>query len=436
MYVGLSATEAKKILGQALAKIRKIDQFLAVYSSTKGANAATGSEAMNPFAGGGQNNLYRCFIDLGFRLVANEGNVALVHQDGHLMEPKSGAFRSAWYQRIVKHFDFVNIISAKNFSEVAHYARFSLNIYRGYEADIGFENITFAFLPSQIEESYRHDGLGLLPQFKTSNGDWDTRGHRDRIVKVDNNLIQTINLLVEERDVKIYNTRFVQPYSNSIALVFGSLAFVPSLDRSVEGWDMSGMWHETAAQKELKVIIRETEFPNTTFNSIISSPCLYVGNPLYKTPKRVCRAKGDYEPCDLEAISENYIPRTNFLPVAQDIYRRHLKKNGWDKTKLHIDFYRFALRRRVNLNMERSFIGALIPKEMAHINSIQSIAFKNELDLLIVSASWQSILYDFICKAFSRSDIIEFCNHFLALDRRRPHCCSPKFAACLPDLAL
>ena len=40
----------------------------------------TSSEVMNPFAGGGSNNLYRCFIDLSFRLIAPQGYAALPGQ--------------------------------------------------------------------------------------------------------------------------------------------------------------------------------------------------------------------------------------------------------------------------------------------------------------------------------------------------------------------
>lgn len=403
----LSAADARQARSAALESTNARAAFLAAYASTKGAMLATGSEVMNPFAGGGQNNLYRCFVDLGFRHTARDGNLALIHQDGHLVEPKSGTFRSVWVRRIKKHFDFINTIKSKNFSDVAHYARFSLNIYRGYEDDVNFENMTFAFLPSQIDESYRHDGVGLVPQFKDNNDAWDTRGHQDRIVQIDHNFLGALNSLVEEPNTPLLETRFVQPYSKNLMLVLDTISKNPSLDGAVEDWAMSSMWHETAAQKDLKVIERKTRFPSLSIDSIISSPCLYVGNPLYKTPKTICKAKADYEVSDLISMGDTYLPRSNYIPKNLDQFKHHLKKSSWDNTKSHVDYYRFAFRRRVNLNMERSFIGALIPKGMSHIHSIQSIAFKNIEDLLISNALWQSLAYDFLCKAFARSDIIK-----------------------------
>lgn len=125
LYAGLSASSVKKILAEALAGARGEKRFLQEFASTRGAMEVTSSEVMQPFAGGGSNNLYRCFIDLAFRLTAPKGYAALIHQDGHLGDPKSGAFRRHWYARVVKHFGFINTIKTKNFSDAAHYMRFS-----------------------------------------------------------------------------------------------------------------------------------------------------------------------------------------------------------------------------------------------------------------------------------------------------------------------
>jgi len=171
LYAGLSASEAKKALGDALPKappvrregrmVPAVEAFLQDFVSTRGAMEVTSSEVMNPFAGGGSNNLYRCFIDLSFRLVAPQGYAALIHQDGHLGDPKSGAFRRHWYERIAKHFQFSNKMTAKVFAEVHDEVKFSLNLYRGEARCVRFQKFTHAFLPSQIEDSYGdQDGVG------------------------------------------------------------------------------------------------------------------------------------------------------------------------------------------------------------------------------------------------------------------------------------
>ena len=101
LHAGLSASDARTVLPEALPKappvrregrlVPAVEAFLQDFVSTRGAMEVTSSEAMNPFAGGGPNNLYRCFIDLSFRLVAPQGYAALIHQDGHLGNGRGAA---------------------------------------------------------------------------------------------------------------------------------------------------------------------------------------------------------------------------------------------------------------------------------------------------------------------------------------------------------
>jgi hypothetical protein len=413
----MSASEARNARAQALIKEGDRKAFLAAYTVAKGSMTATGSAVMNPFAGGGQNNLYRCFIDLSFRQIAPLGYAALIHQDGHLTDPKSGGFRRAWYGRITKHFDFLNVIKSKNFSEVAHYARFSLNIYRANASSISFNNLTYLFLPSQVEDSFAHDGSGAIPTFKNPSQHWDARGHRDRIVEVDFEGLSAIHALTETADVPVAETRFLQPYSKKILAMFRALAKAPSLSEArkpitrlistsqgdlevaIPAWQMSSIWHETGAQKE-GFLKRETHFPNEPAGSIISGPMIHVGNPLYKTPKSICRTKADYEVICLSDISENYTSRSNYKPaMTMDRYESQIPHCNWDSTKTHADFYRLAFRRMINLNSERSLISAIIPKKICHVNAVESVSFMSGSDLIAASALSASIIYDYLMKS-------------------------------------
>ena len=421
----LSAAEARNARTQALAKEADCKAFLADYAAAKGAMTATGSAVMHPFVGGGQNNLYRCFIDLTFRQIATAGYAALIHQDGHLTDPKSGAFRREWYGRIAKHFEFINRMKAKNFAEVDHNVRFSLNIYRGHSTAIGLEKVTNAFVAAQIEDSYNHDGTGDLPTIKNSEGKWDTRGHSDRIVRVDYDALAAIHALTEDETIPVNEARFLQPYSAKMLDVFRAMAAVPTLakaiipvtrnistpegDRKIEipGWQMNRIWDETNAQKD-GFIRRETGFRDQPEQMIISGPMFHVGNPFYKTPKAICRTNADYLVVDLTKTSASYLPRTNYAPaMAAADYRNQISQCRWDATKSHVDFYRVALRAMVNLNSERSFINSLIPIGIAHVNSVQSIAFRRLEDVLIAATCWASLPFDFLVKGSGRQNLHE-----------------------------
>ncbi len=432
LYAGLLASDAKKVLGEALPKapavrregltVPAVEAFLQDFVSTRGAMEVTSSEVMNPFAGGGSNNLYRCFIDLSFRLVAPEGYAALIHQDGHLGDPKSGAFRRHWYSRIVKHFGYINTIKSKNFADAAHYMRFSQNIYRGVEAEICFDQFTTGFLPQQVEESYSHDGAGQIPDIKGSDGHWDTRGHRDRIMQIDRDALSVICALSEEASVPVEEARFIQPYSARTLDVFRQMARFPKLDAAIPKierrvgtasgertvdvplWQMSAHWHETGAQND-GTILRETAF-RPADRMIIQGPHIHVGNPLYKTPRTVSKKKGDYDVIDLSEAPVDYLPRTNYGPaVEMDEYRRRLTRCRWDPTQSHADFHRVAFRRMINLNSERSLIPALVPAGTAHAHTIESVAFREESDTIILLSFGISLLGDFLIKANARADV-------------------------------
>ena len=425
LYAGLSASDAKKVLLEALPKapsvrregrlVPAVEAFLRDFVSTRGAMEVTSSEVMNPFAGGGSNNLYRCFIDLSFRLVAPQGYAALIHQDGHLGDPKSGAFRRHWYARIVKHFGYINTMKTKNFADAAHYLRFSQNIYRGIESEVCFEQFTTAFLPQQVEESYSHDGTGEIPDIKGPDGKWDARGHRDRIIRIDRPALEVIHALSEEDTIAVEEARLIQPFSARTLGVFRQMAKFPKLDtaipktrkttktpngsRTVEVslWQMNRLWDETGAQKD-GTIVRRTAF-RPSDQTVIQGPHIHVSNPLYKTPRENSRSKADYDVVDLVVLPAEYCPRSNYGPaIPMADYRRKLTQCRWDHSKTHTDFYRVALRRMINLNSERSLITAIVAPDVAHINAVESVSFENESDMSAFACMSASIVYDFLLK--------------------------------------
>ena len=415
IHLGLSATQAKTVLADALGKIGKHKEFLREFVSTRGAMAVTSSEHMNPFAGGGSNNLYRCFVDLSFRVVAPKGYAALIHQDGHLGDPKSGAFRRHWYGRIAKHFHFRNEMKAKNFAEVHNEVSFSLNIYRGTLGHVQFEKFTEAFVPSQVEDSYLDDGLGPIPAIKGEDGEWNTRGHRERIISIDLKALAVIHSLSETDDVPIEEARFIQPFSGRMLDVFKLLAHSAKLDEAIPrstnsagmvspGWQMNRLWDETNSQKD-GTIARSTAF-RPAEEIVYQGPLFHVGNPLYKTPRSVCNSNKAYDPIDLVLLPDNYLPRTNYGPAVEPPeYRRRMTQSRWDPTKSHVDFYRFAFRAMIARNGERSLIGAIVPKGTTHVNSVESVSFADENNLVTASALWSSLPIDFLIKASGKQNL-------------------------------
>lgn len=426
LYAGLSASDAKKVLPEALPKapsvrregrlVSAVEAFLQDFVSTRGAMEVTSSEVMNPFAGGGSNNLYRCFIDLSFRLVCPEGNAALVHQDGHLGDPKGGDFRRHWFGRIRKHFNFVNMIQAKNFAEVAKVVQFSVNIYGGISVSVSFDQFTYGYLPAQVDESYNHDGSGVVGGLRGSDNKWNTLGHRKRIFKVNEKTLRAICELNGDHEENFLQTRFPQPFSENVLNVLFSVSESNTLGgvlqraepRGSNGLsDPSGkrLWYSITDLSESDDVYNGILTKETAFRSIrktvIQGPHIFVGNPMFKTPKRVCRTHASYDWIDLNEIDQSYVPRSNY-GISSLEERRLLAPCRWNQAVKHADLFRVAVREMINLTSERSLISAIIPRGVSHINTIRSLAFSQDRDLLNFQSLTSSILLDGIYKMSGR----------------------------------
>ena len=75
--------------------------------------------------------------------------------------------------------------------------------------------------------------------------------------------------------------------------------------------------------------------------------------------------------------------------------------------KQHTDIYRIAFRFMLNLSMERTLIGALIPPGAAHVNAVQSLGFQDERKLVSAYPMWISLPFDFLVNALGRTNFFE-----------------------------
>lgn len=76
----------------------------------------------------------------------------------------------------------------------------------------------------------------------------------------------------------------------------------------------------------------------------------------------------------------------------------------WDSTKIHADFYRVGFRNMIALNGERSLIAALIPPGFAHVHGVQSLAFREDQNLITFYTNVLSTVFDFVTKAAGKQN--------------------------------
>ncbi|MCW8087666.1 N-6 DNA methylase [Sabulicella glaciei] len=399
----MSAVDAANAKVTILNSARAKSRYLSDLVSAKGSMAVTSSAEMQPFAGGGRNNLYRCFVDLGLRLSSESGTLALIHQDGHLTDSGATLFRTNYYRRSRKRFHFRNELKHKNFAEVGNQAEFSLNIYGSDRGLVNFENFSSAFIARQVDDSYAHDGAGSVPGIKDESGKWDTKGHSSRIVKIDESAISAFaSVMGEAATFDQGAPSFIEPFSVNVMAVVEKLGESRKISGSIANFQMSTLLDEAAAQKD-GTILKSPGFRSQKENQILTGPMIFVGNPMFKQPRKGCKSHRDYEPLDLANVGASFRQRTLFQPLisGSDLEDR-TPRCKWS-TEAHISSFRIAIRRMLAPFGERTLISALIPPSVAHVDALTSFSCENETDLIRVGCSLSALPLDFLVKASGES---------------------------------
>jgi hypothetical protein len=366
------------------------------------------AEAIQSFLGAWQNypelqgmkaNLYKCFLPVGVRLSGPRGYAGFLHPEGPWDDPQGGALREALYPRLRAHFQFVNEFQL--FADVDHHARYSANIYGPPLSEPNFAHISNLFTPATVDACYVHNGTGLVGGYKTETGEWNTAGHRQKIVPITDKELAVFARLFDEPGTPPRRARLPAIQATPIRDVLSKLATFPERLGDVgDEFFCTQHWNEKLSQDD-GTIRRATDFPGALSEWVVSGPHFFVGNPLNKTPKAVCTANTHYDLIDLETIPDSYLPRTNYVPaVSQEEYRRRTPLVPWiepgeEARKRVTEYFRLVNREMIGTASERSLCTAIIPRHVALVHSVLSTAFRNTEDLVSFAALTHTIPLDF-----------------------------------------
>ncbi len=332
-------------------------------------------------------------------------------------DPKGGNLRSHIYQRLRNHFQFQNQFIL---FPIGHRNKYSINIFGRQQEQANFINISNLFAAKTIDACYEHDGEGKVGGIKNDDNQWNLEGHQKRIIKVNEDKLALFAKLYDGENTPALEARLPALHSQQLLSVLEKFAAQPKRLKDLEGQYYSTvMFDETNSRKD-GTIKRKTCFPESYKGLIISGPHLYVGNPLYKTPREICTEKGHYDVLDLTNISNDYLPRTNYIPACDaHEYQNRIPRVTWieqgeSESKKVTEYYRLAFRGMLPPANERTLIGAVIPKGEAHINGCRSYAFADRYtDRLIVFASFTcSLAYDFLVKSTGKTNLHQTLDDF------------------------
>lgn len=400
----LSAVEASARRKDALRAPEALAWYLSAHEEAAGSQRFLAARQNFPELESVKVNLYKCFLPVVWNWGSDAGIGAVLHPEGIYDDPKGGRLRAASYPRLRAHYQLVN--ERNLFSGVAHDQRFSMNVY-GPARAVRFEHIANLFSPATVDACHAHSGQGTVPGIKDDDNQWNLSGHRERIIEIDEDALRLFSSLFDEPGTPSREARLPVLHSTELVSALEKFAATKTtLGGALGTWVATKMWHETGSQRS-GIIKRHTSFPKSPQALVLSGPHFFVGNPLYKTPRRVCTQNSHYDVLDLADLPDDYLPRTNYIPACpMNDYRERMKKAPWLENGRGpvTRNYRVVANRALRSTRERTLQPAIAPPDIAHIDSVYSYAFANTDELVAVAGTWMSLPVDFLIKITGARD--------------------------------
>lgn len=411
----LTASDLSKRMGELLKNSRIRTMYLREYVNIAGALAFYGSIGNYPLLQG-RINLFRCFLPNAWDYTRkHDGVSAFVHPDELYGDTRAGVLREQMYCRLRYHFQFIN--EKKLFSEVHHETMFSLNVYRNPETNDKlphFDSIWNLYDPKTIDECYASDGIGAIPGVKNELGEWNTRGHKSRVISISKGELSMFSRLVGSGESSGWSQApMVGMHATELLSALEKMSEIPWTLRNYAGdITYSPMWNETNSRKD-GTIKDDIHFPTSTKALIYSSPFIGVANPLLQSTRRNYKVNSDYDPIDLTDIPADYMPRVKYSQACTDAeYKSRVQKmadpNQEDGAVSRFDaVYRLCCRGMVPLTGERTLQASCVHPGVAWVHAIAGYGVHPERYALLalMSGLEAALPYDFFIRSIGKMNI-------------------------------
>lgn len=404
----LTASDLSKRMGELLKDARMRTTYLQEYTNIAGALAFYGSIDNYPLLQG-RINLFRCFLpNAWYYTRKHDGVSAFVHPDELYGDTRAGVLREQMYRRLRYHFQFIN--ERKLFAGVDHHTSFSLNVYRNPAKDSSlpcFDSIWNLYDPKTIDECYASDGTGAIPGVKNEQGEWNTRGHKSRVISISQDELSMFSRLVGNGESNGWaQAPMVGMHATELLSALEKMSEIPWTLRNYAGdITYSPMWNETNSRKD-GTIKDYIHFPTSTKALIYSSPFIGVANPLLQSTRRNYKVNSDYDPIDLTDIPDGYMPRVKYAQACTDAeYQTRIQKMA-DGSRFDA-VYRLCCRRMVGTASERTLQASCVHPGAAWVHTITGYGVHPERYALLalMSGLEAALPYDFLVRSIGKMDI-------------------------------
>lgn len=385
------------------------NSYLVEYVLTVGQQSFLSSKNNYPDLSGMKTNLFQNFLPLAFRLGNENAESAYIHPENVYVDPNGGSLRSAIYSRLRLHAQFRNELKL---FDIGNTRVFSINIFGRKRDCVSFKSISTLFHPATLDESLsRTDASVPLPLEKDERNRWNTIGHPDRVNHIDDTTLALYASFfdlegtspMETRLPSLYTWRFIDP-------IFKTFSGFPRKFSELE-YGHTECWD--SALHGGSIIESKTCFVDNADDLIYSSPSIFVGNPVYQTPRKNCSSHRDYEQVDLTLAPKSYRPRVNFTrKVEAGPYRQEIPRFAGVPVS---DFARVFCRKMIDPKGVRTLIPCLSPRGYLHVGGLIEFVIRDAKDVVNVGGCWSSLPYDWFIRVTQKTNFRNDLARFLPL---------------------
>jgi len=338
--------------------------------------------------------------------------VGLLHPDTHFGGDREKVVRGEAYLRLRIHGDFVNAGQRFFPPPVGHATHFGIHIY-GRPKDIGFAHLSWLTDAEELPKSLAMAEAGELPEGWNQasgtpgvryKGDWDSRPHPARVIRVEHETLALWQRLTRDDDVPVSQARLLSPVSTEEQGAIRALANYPVRLDDFDPQISSG-FHETAAKKE-GLIRHELSQPGDWSEVILKGLQIGLANPMFKSPTA---NSNDAFGLDLVLMPIDATPETEYRR-ATEFSRYRDSQDRWidhrsNSSQPYTEFYRLAWRRQISSNSERSLYAAIVPPGPAHVHLVQSMVLADNRSTALAAGFWCSLPLDYFVRITGKSDL-------------------------------
>ncbi|WP_024794786.1 Eco57I restriction-modification methylase domain-containing protein [Tomitella biformata] len=380
----------------ALSDPEVLNNFLNEAIQTTAFRSFLTSPPIFPIGHGGRPDLYRSFIETGWRNQNQNGVLALVHPATHLTAPNLAQFRKSCYIRLTRMWHFQNKLRLFDIDSKEEY---SVSIY-GNPTRISFSTASFIFHPSTIERSLTHDGSGPVPGMSNIDNKPDLSPHSHRLFHISESVVQSWSELFDDQESDPHSGRMQFLHNQQSASVIEKMARTSRI-HSIDPAFNSG-WNETTSRRDQIFdfdVIEPRDWEDSILLAANISPC----NPFSSEPNPDPTGP-NFRKIDLMSLPVNAVPNTRY---SRKNSRELFQSRFFQPTSS--DQFSAAWREWIKPSNERALQPALLPPGTTHVNAILSLQVPGSENIMVATivGLLSSIPMDFLAKTANKTHLAQ-----------------------------